>query len=68
MKGLMVIFNSGKFHQDSICGSKVINYFHGDAVAMKWTFWGGGEFLGPWYMWYRTLNGNLMRYSLISWM
>ena len=26
MKGLMMIHNRGKFHEDSICGSKVINF------------------------------------------
>ena len=44
INGLMVIHNRGKFHQDSICGSKVskiFKCFRGDAAAIKWALLGG---------------------------
>ena len=43
MKGLIKIYNRGKFHLYSICVVKLqnLNCFRGDGASMKWPFYGG---------------------------
>ena len=49
MKGLMKIYNCGKFHLFSICGLQVINFqmLCGDAASMKWSILGWFWALSP---------------------